>query len=143
MSWVLWLAGLVNIAAVLVATRALTDDLLSALYPQIFSRAGLIGIILWGLAYFACARNIAAVPKLLLVFALEKLFYFGTWVAWMLSGSHQLSTLLNSEQLPALFMAVYGPNDLLFAVVFALMYLLLRRQSASVPKASAQPAPPA
>ena len=63
-------AGLVNVLGVLLVSRGLTGDAVGELYPEVFSRFGLVGIILWGLAYLAAAPRPTGVPALALVFAI-------------------------------------------------------------------------
>ena len=131
------LGGLVNIIGVLVVTRGLTDPLLGEVYPQVLSRTGQIGILLWGGAYITVARNVVHVPWLLAVFALEKLFYVGTWAAWAMFAQTDLTTLFEQDLLVGLFMAAYGANDLFFAIVFGLAFMICRGYAAEAAEAAA------
>ena len=75
--------------------------------------------MLWGLAYLAVARNYAAVPTLVLVFAIEKAIYVTTWIAWMSSWGSDLGSIWTRDPLTAIFFVIYGPNDLMFGIFFA------------------------
>lgn len=138
MTVLLYLAGITNIVGILLVTQGLQDDALINYYPQVFSRAGQIGILLWGLAYMACAPGVVRVPVVLLVFALEKFFYFGTWLAWAVFGSVNPQALLAEPTLVNLFMAGYGLGDLAFALLFVLAFVACLRVTAESP-ASATP----
>lgn len=124
---ILYIGGIVNIFGILLVTQGLTDETIANLYPQVFSRTGQISILLWGLAYIGCARGVAHVPGLLLVFTIEKLFYVGTWLAWAVFGSADLRGLLSEPSLANLFMLSYGANDLFFAVMFFLGFIACQR----------------
>jgi len=93
------------------------------LYPNVFSAEGCLCIMLWGLAYIAVARKYKQVPGLCLVFCLEKIFYFLTWVNWYYQNSNHLPGLYERKPLLALFFQIYGWNDAFFAVVFFIAFL--------------------
>lgn len=112
-------AGLTNILGVLVFSLAFTNERLVSLSPVVFSKFGLLCIMLWGAAYLAVATRHGAVPLLVGVFAVEKLAYACTWVAWMGSHARELPTLLSDAPLTGVFYAIYGPLDFAFAVFFA------------------------
>lgn len=137
----LFLGGLINLIGVMLATRGLTDPLLGEVYPQVLSRTGQISILLWGLAYIAVARNVVHVPWLLAVFALEKLFYVGTWAAWVMFAETELITLFRDDVLVGLFMATYGANDLFFAIVFGLAFMVCRGFAVEAAEAAANRIP--
>lgn len=118
--WGFRVAGLVNVVGVLVFSLAFTNERLSALDPVAFSRFGLVAIILWGLAYLAAAEAPGRPGGwLALVFAVEKLVYVASWVAWMRGHAGELPALFSGAPLTAIFYAIYGPLDLLFAAFFA------------------------
>ncbi len=137
----LYLGGVLNLIGILVATRGLTDPLLGELYPQVLGRTGQIGILLWGLAYISVARNVVHVPWLLAVFTLEKLFYVGTWGAWVMYSPTELSGLFQEDPLVGLFMTVYGANDLFFALVFGLAFVSCRQRAVDAAEAAANRIP--
>lgn len=143
-SWIgpiLVLAGLANIIGIMVVTRGLTDPLLGEVYPQVLSRTGQISILLWGCAYITVARAVVHVPWLLAVFAIEKLFYVGTWVAWTMFAQTSLGDLFAEDFIVGLFMAGYGANDLLFAVLFGLAFMVCRGYAAEAAAAAANRIP--
>jgi hypothetical protein len=114
-------AGLVNVAGVLLFSKAFTNDALIARSPVVFSRFGLVCIILWGLAHLAVARRYQQVPLLVAVFAVEKFVYTGTWFSWMHRFGSELPRLFSESPLAAAFYAIYGPIDLLFGIFFAVV----------------------
>jgi hypothetical protein len=122
-------AGLVNVAGVLLFSLGFTNASLVAWSPVVFSRFGLVCIVLWGLAYLAVARSYTQVPLLVLVFALEKLVYTATWVDWMRRFGSEWPRLWSESPLTAVFYAIYGPNDLLFGIFFAWVALGTPRAS--------------
>lgn len=112
-------AGVVNVAGVLFFSWGFTNEALISRSPVVFSRFGLVCIILWGLAYLAVARSYQHVPLLVAVFAVEKFVYTGTWLSWMYRFGSELPRLFSESPLAAAFYAIYGPNDLLFGIFFA------------------------
>lgn len=118
------LAGAINIVGVLIFSVALTNERLIELSPVVFSRFGLIAIMLWGMAYLAVTTSYNAVPYLVGVFAMVKLVYVVTWVVWMQQHGHLLSPLFAESPLTAVFYSIYGPIDFSFGVFFA--YVALR-----------------
>lgn len=103
----------------LLVSRGFTNAALTAASPVVFSRFGLCSIVLWGLAYLAAARRHRELPWLVAVFALEKLVYVASWIDFMRRHGAGLPRLFAESPLTGAFFAVYGPNDLLFAVFFA------------------------
>ncbi len=106
-------------AGILLFSLCFTNTALIARSPVVFSRFGLLGIVLWGLAYLAVAGTYPQVPLLVAVFALEKLVYVVTWVDWMARFGSEWPRLWSESPLSAVFFAIYGPTDLLFGVFFA------------------------
>ena len=115
------LAAFVNVAGVLLFSKGFTNATLVSRSPIVFSRFGLLSIALWGLAYLAVARDHARVPRLVAVFAIEKLVYVGTWVSWMARFRCELPRLMSESPLTGTFYAIYGPTDLLFAAFFTIV----------------------
>jgi len=120
-------AGLVNILGILIFSRGFTNDTLSAVYPEVASKFGLVCIMLWGLAYLSVARHPERVPLLCLVFALEKTVYVVSWVMWWADHGSTWNILWQQDRPTALFYAIYGPNDFLFGVFFAWCFWKYRR----------------
>jgi len=115
-----------------VFNKCFTNEFITRYYPEVFSTEGMVNIKLWGLVYLAAAHSLnyrrTPQPWLFLVLALEKVFYVGTWV-WWASGAKprppdvppwetSMAQMWAKDPITALFFAVYGANDLLFAVVF-------------------------
>ena len=121
------LAGAVNLGGVLLFSKAFTNAYLSELDPQVFSTFGLVAICLWGLAYLAVAGCYRQAKWVVAVFVVEKLVYVTAWVAWMVRQGSQLPTIFETSPLTGTFFAIYGPNDLLFAVFFGWVFLEARR----------------
>lgn len=112
-------AGFVNIFGILLFSAAYTNDLMSALYPSVFSKFSLVCIQLWGLAYWATAKSYDKVPLLVAVFALEKFAYTGTWLVWMYHFGQRLPDLMSQSFLTANFYLAYGLIDFSFGLFFA------------------------
>jgi len=122
-------AGLMNVAGVLLFSWGFTNAALTAGSPVVFSKFGLVCIILWGLAYMAVARSYHQVPLLVAVFAVEKFVYTGSWLSWMYRFGPELPRLFAESPLTAVFYAIYGPNDLLFGIFFAAVAIRFQRES--------------
>jgi hypothetical protein len=118
-TWGFVAAGLMNIAGILVFSKAFTNEYMTSLSPNILSQFGMFCIVLWGLAYLAVARSYPAVPVLVLVFAVEKALYTSSWFVWLANHGSEFGTIWERDPLTAIFFAIYGPNDLLFGLFFA------------------------
>lgn len=109
------LAGLYNLGIVLFSRGF--SDVLGGVDP-LFSSAGCILILLWGLAYMATRSVYAAAPMLVGVFCVEKVFYAQHWARWLLDEGTNLAELGASDPLTASFFAIYGLGDGVFALFF-------------------------
>ena len=123
-------AGLTNIIGVLVFSLAFTNERLMSLSPVVFSRFGLISVMLWGAAYLAVATRYDAVPSLAGIFAVEKLVYVVTWVMWLQDHGQALKGLVSEAPLTGVFYAIYGPLDFAFGVFFAYVAVRYARRAA-------------
>ena len=121
-------AGLFNIVGVLALTRGFQDLSLGSYFPDLFSIWGLIGIILWGLCYMAMASRYRVAPEILVVFALEKIFYFASWCWWQWHHFSELPAMWVDNPAAAVFYGTYGPGDLTFAVFFLALFIKAKRQ---------------
>jgi hypothetical protein len=92
---------------------------LSSLQPDVLSNFSIIGIILWGLAYIAVAKNFAAVKWLVTVFTIEKLAYAIVWAKWI--TTNDVSQVFEQDTLTGVFYSIYGPSDFAFGVFFAVV----------------------
>jgi hypothetical protein len=115
------LAGLMNLS-VLIFSRGFTNETIPAFDPDVMSNFGLLMIVLWGLAYISVAKNYQAVKWLVAVFAIEKIVYGYVWVQWMLDNS--ISDVFDKDMMAGTFYAIYGINDILFALFF--LFVLFR-----------------
>lgn len=120
-SYVFILAGLYNLAGILVPNRFFTDQSMASIDPVVFSWLGQVGIILWGLAYLSVSRRFFKAPQLVAVFAIEKAVYVVAWLTWL--TQHQLSEAGNLQA----FFAIYGLGDLIFGILFALVAIKTAR----------------
>lgn len=112
------LAGVANILGMLWLSKGLTDVYLSDNIPVLFHTWGMLGVVLWGLAYVAVAYNYQSVKRLIWVFAIEKLVYVTSWCVWMYQRSGTLPSLIKNDIFEGIFMLIYGANDALFMVFF-------------------------
>lgn len=118
-------AGIINIGGTLLFTRGFSSNGIGEQYPEVFAPFGMIGVMLWGLAYLAVCRSAHRAPTILLVFAIEKLVYTVTWFYWL--SRNDLSRLWDGDSLVALFYTIYGPNDAFFCAFFTWCWWRLRK----------------
>lgn len=81
-------AGLFNIGGVLMFSMFFTNGLPGKYLPEVMGNFGLIGIMLWGLAYCAAAPGIRENRWPALVFAFEKMVYAVSWVWFVCERGH-------------------------------------------------------
>jgi hypothetical protein len=112
-------AAAMNVLGVLIFSKGLTGNSLGEWSPDVFGRFGLIGVMLWGLAYASVATRADRVPQVCLVFAIEKAIYTVTWVLWWSQHSAQWPAIWSADPLTAAFYVIYGMNDLAFGLFFA------------------------
>jgi hypothetical protein len=115
---VFWLAGAYNVLGVLFFSKLLTNTLLTSLDPAVFSWLGLVGIMLWGLAYASVAKTYQFVPRTVLVFFCVKMIYTVTWLKWLLENGQTLPSLYSESPLTAVFYSIYGGGDFIFGLFF-------------------------
>ena len=125
------IAGLFNILGVLAFTKGFQDLTLGNYFPELFSAWGLGGIILWGFAYLSLSSTYRAAPAILLVFAIEKFFYFGSWVWWQWNHFARLPEIWSEHPQAAVFYSVYGPGDLAFGMFFLSLFFVAKRSQGS------------
>lgn len=124
--WILYSAALVNIAAPLLVSRGFTNNALGAQFPALFSFWGLGVIMLWGAAYAAVAHSNMPLRPIMAVFIAQKIIYVFSWLGYLERYGNQLGTLLQSDFLTAVFMALYGAVDLIFALLFLFIFIQKR-----------------
>jgi hypothetical protein len=118
-------AALFNIGGILVFSKAFTNAALFETDPVMFSRPGCVLVIVWGLAYAAQSRTWRQAPAISAVFALEKFFYAGWWLAWLMT--HDLAPVFERDALAGAFYALYGAGDAAFGLFFVLAAWRARR----------------
>lgn len=123
------LAGLANIVGILVVTHGMTSDTISTADPAVFSKFGILMIMVWGLAYLATVRFATTAILLPAVFAIEKLAYTINWIVWTNNHGDQVATLQASDWLGGFFMGGYGINDGLFCLFFTVVAIVNWRRS--------------
>lgn len=116
------IAGVINIAGALGTSMVFTNPHLAEADPTAMSNFGLAGIILWGCAYIATVRHWRQMKWLVAVFCIEKVLYAAHWVFWILDNRDTLGSIFKTDFMTGLFLSVYGPNDMLFAVFFAFAF---------------------
>lgn len=124
-------AGATNITGALGASMVFTNPYLAEADPAAMSNFGLVAIILWGLAYIVTAYHWREMRWLVAVFCLEKLLYVAHWLMWISAHRDSLGSLFERDFMSGLFLIVYGPTDLLFALFFASVFLKASKEPAS------------
>lgn len=109
-----------NIAGVLVFSRAFTNEAINNADPVVMSNFGLLMIVIWGLAYLGAATVTSSIKWLAGAFAIEKLIYVTVWYKWLSLNS--LAALYSTDLFAGAFYSIYGLNDLLFMVFFAWIF---------------------
>lgn len=116
-------AGVMNLAGVLLFSRAFTNVAINEADPVVMSNFGLLMIAVWGLAYLGAASMGASANLKWLAgaFAIEKLVYAVVWFLWLSENS--LGTLYSRDLFAGIFFSIYGLNDLVFMLFFAWVFL--------------------
>lgn len=121
------LAGFANILGVLGFSLGFQNELLNSYYPQVFSNFGLGMIIVWGMAYIAVSTEHPRASRLIFVFFLEKMVYVGTAVYFWFVMKPDFMLMWEESMVTALFLVIYGINDLLFGLMFLYAWLQYRK----------------
>ncbi len=114
------LAGIMNIAGVLLFSRLFTNTAVNDADPVVMSNFGLVMIVVWGLAYLGAASIGASVRWLAAAFALEKLVYVVVWAMW--HSKNSVAALVSTDLFAGVFFSIYGLNDFVFMVFFAWVF---------------------
>ena len=114
-------AALMNIGGVLLFSKAFNNPTINEFDPVVMSNFGLLMIIVWGLAYLGAAFVTTGVKWLAGAFAIEKLVYVLVWVLWI--QDHSLASVYQQDLLAGVFYSIYGLNDLIFMLFFALVFI--------------------
>ena len=118
------LAGIMNIAGVLVSSRCFTNDVIPLVDAVVMSNFGLVMIIIWGLAYIAVSKGYSNVQWLVGVFVIEKFVYGFIWTKWILNNN--ISDVFEKDKAAGLFYATYGINDWIFFLFFLIVFIQLK-----------------
>lgn len=120
-------AAAFNIVGMAVFSKLLTNDVLFDTDPGLFSKQGCALVVIWGLAYLAQSASWRAAPWVSAVFAIEKVFFAGAWLLWMMRDAHRLPEIAAADPLAGAFYGLYGIGDGLFAVFFAWAFVKARK----------------
>ncbi len=121
-------AGLVNILAVLLLSRAFTNAVIPATDPVVMSNFGLLMITVWGLVFVAAAPRYQHMKWVVGAFVVEKLVYAVAWFRWI--TTHDVAAVYEKDLFAGLFYSVYGLNDFLFMLFFATVFYRLHQADA-------------
>ncbi|OWP62297.1 hypothetical protein CDA63_15020 [Hymenobacter amundsenii] len=119
-------AGLVNILAVLLLSRAFTNAVIPETDPVVMSNFGLLMIVVWGLVFLAVAPSYQHVKWVVGAFVVEKLVYAVVWFRWI--TTHDVAAVYDQDLFAGVFYSVYGLNDFLFFLFFAAVFYQLHRR---------------
>lgn len=122
------IAGLANILGVLTFSKFFTNQVMMETQPDVMGYFGLISIVLWGMAYIAVRKTYAVLPWLVAVFLIEKIIYVSVYLNWFSSNS--LSAVYEQDTFAGVFYTIYGANDFIFGVFFAVVLFKLLRKKA-------------
>lgn len=120
-------AGLMNIIAVLVLSKAFTNTVIPETDPVVMSNFGLLMIMIWGLAYIGLASNFKQAKWVVATFVIEKLIYVISWLVWIINND--VSKVYEKDVFAGIFYSVYGINDFIFFLFFLYVFFKLQRNS--------------
>lgn len=120
------IAGLANILGVLTFSKFFTNQVMMETQPDVMGYFGLISIVLWGMAYIAVRKTYTVLPWLVAVFLIEKIIYVAVYIKWFSNNS--LSAVYDQDLFAGIFYTIYGANDFIFGVFFAVVLVKLSRQ---------------
>ena len=116
------IAGLMNMSA-LIFSRFFTNHTIPEFDPVVMSNFGLLMIVIWGLAYISMANKFNYVKWLVGVFAIEKFIYGYVWITWLINNN--IKDVYEKDLMAGMFYSMYGINDWIFFVFFALVFIYL------------------
>lgn len=114
-----WLAGLTNIAGILMVSSFFTSEAFLTPFPTIFGEFGSLMIMVWGLAYWSVAGKASETLWPAVVFAIEKLVYVLVWLFVVLPNLDAHIELIDTDPMAGLFFRTFGLIDLAYGVFFA------------------------
>lgn len=121
-------AAAMNIGGVLIFSRAFTNPVINAADPVVMSNFGLLMIVVWGLLYLAAGLSDGRLKWISGALAIEKLVYVVVWVRWQLAASPSLAEVFADDRSAGVFYTIYGINDIVFMLFFAVVFLRGGRQ---------------
>jgi hypothetical protein len=114
-------AGLINIGGVLLFSRAFTNGAMNNADPAVMSNFGLLMIMVWGVVFLGATTVTSSLTWLAGAFAIEKFVYVCAWLKWISENS--LAQLYEKDFFAGVFFTIYGPNDFMFMVFFAWVFV--------------------
>ena len=120
------LSGIANIGGVFILSGFLTNEAINRVDPDVMSNFGLVMILVWGLAFFATAKNYDKVRWLVGVYVIEKLVYALNWSFWLTNSN--LAEVFEEDVMAGIFYSIYGVNDWLFFLFFLIVFLQLGKK---------------
>jgi hypothetical protein len=120
---IFWAAGIFNIGGMLLFSLFFTNPYPEKYYPLVFSKFGMIAIILWGMAYISVSSAYMHARWLMLVFAIEKLVYVITWTVFLADKGHMIPEIINESFITGSVLSSYGAGDFAFGCFFAWVWI--------------------
>ncbi len=96
--------------------------------PSVMGFFGLISILLWGAAYIVVCHSYKNIRWLIGIFIIEKLVYVIAWLSLITTQS--LSEIYEKDILSGIFYSIYGPNDFIFMLFFAFVFIKISKNKA-------------
>ncbi|KZN53715.1 hypothetical protein [Pseudoalteromonas luteoviolacea] len=123
-------AGMINIVAVLLFSRAFTNSVINDFDPVVMSNFGLLMIMVWGLVFLGAAKVTSGINWLAGAFAVEKLAYVVAWLLWF--KDNNLGVVFEQDLFAGVFYSIYGLNDFIFMVFFGWVFFTQGKSIKSV-----------
>lgn len=117
-------AALMNLGGVLIFSRFFSNSIINQADPVVMSNFGLLMICVWGLVFLAAAFIESNVKWLAAAFTVEKLVYVVSWCRWLLNND--LTSVYEKDLFAGIFYSIYGVNDLIFMIFFAMIFFSQR-----------------
>ena len=119
-------AALMNLGGVLIFSRFFTNSVINEADPVVMSNFGLLMICVWGLVFLATAFIDSNIKWLAAAFTLEKLIYVVSWCTWFINND--LAAVYAKDLFAGIFYTIYGANDLLFMLFFAMVFISQKKR---------------
>jgi len=112
-------AGIFNIGGMLLFSLFFTNPYPEKYYPLVFSKFGMVAIILWGMAYISVSSVYMHTRGLMFVFTIEKLVYVITWIIFLAENGNLISGIISESFITGSVLSSYGIGDFAFGCFFA------------------------